>query len=148
MSTDSVRLNQSILLIYWSYLERKRSHLTSVLSTVHTKGDLIPAARISPEELRGDREWADSHYFQVQVGRCRCSPNRIPAEHRKTTWELWQQEKPKCCLELTSPLSTTARDEVWPHTMLTATLFCRQLDTRRGVGWLAVEPEPTWPQLL
>lgn len=56
MSTDSVRLNQSILLIYWSYLERKRSHLTSVLSTVYTKGDLIPAARISPEELRGDRE--------------------------------------------------------------------------------------------
>lgn len=49
---------------------------------------------------------------------------------------------------ITSPLSSTAIEQSWPQAMLTTTLFCRQLLTRRGVGWLAVDPEPTWPELL
>lgn len=48
----------------------------------------------------------------------------------------------------TSPLSVTAMEEVWPQAMLTTTLLRRQLETLRGVGWLAVDPDPTWPQLL
>lgn len=42
--------------------------------------NLIPVARIIPAELKGDREWAGSHYFQVRVAHCHCSPNRTPAE--------------------------------------------------------------------
>lgn len=48
-----------------------------------TDAHLIPAAHISPAALRADRESADSRYFQVQAGRCRCSPNRTPADHMK-----------------------------------------------------------------
>ena len=44
--------------------------------------NLPPAAHKIPAELRGDREWAGSHYFQVRVVRSHCSPNRTPAE----TW--------------------------------------------------------------
>lgn len=44
---------------------------------------------------------------------------------------------------LTSPLSATAMEEVCPQAILTITLFWRQLVTLRGVGWLAVDPEPT-----
>lgn len=49
---------------------------------------------------------------------------------------------------VTSPLSRTAMEQSWPQAMFTTTLFCRQLLTLRGVGWFAVEPEPTWPELL
>lgn len=42
--------------------------------------NLIPVAHIIPAELKGDREWAGSHYFQVRVAHCHCSPNRTPAE--------------------------------------------------------------------
>lgn len=51
-------------------------------------------------------------------------------------------------LTFTSPLSVTAMVEVWPQAMLTTTLLIKQLETLRGVGWLAVDPDPTWPQLL
>lgn len=63
--------------------------------------------------------------------------------HEESMSTVMAADDMTCCLSLTSPLSTTARDEVCPQTMLTATLFCRQLDTLRGVGWFAVEPEPT-----
>ncbi len=126
----------------------------AALQVKETKRLDEPVAHINPAEPWDDREWAGSHYFQVQAGRSRCNPNRTPAETRTEheccwSWRLITNFKNFCVnLTVTSPLSTTAKDEVWPQTILTATLFCRQLDTLRGVGWFAVEPEPTWPQLL
>lgn len=49
---------------------------------------------------------------------------------------------------LTSPLSTTAMEHICPHAMFTTTLFCKPLVTLRGIGWLAVDPDPTCPELL
>lgn len=49
---------------------------------------------------------------------------------------------------LTSPLFTIAMEEVWPQAMETTILPCKQFETLRGVGWFAVDPDPTWPQLL
>lgn len=46
---------------------------------------------------------------------------------------LWRQ--------LTSPLSRTAMDEVWPQAMPFTLLICKQFVTFRGVGWFAVDPD-------
>jgi len=46
-------------------------------------------------------------------------------------------------ISITSPLSSTAMEHSCPQATFTTTLFCRQLLTLRGVGWLAVDPEPT-----
>lgn len=46
---------------------------------------------------------------------------------------------------VTSPLSKIAREELCPHVMPTAVFPCRRPVTFLGHGWLAVEPEPSWP---
>lgn len=109
-----------------------------------------PVAHTHPADLRVDREKAGSRYFRVRAARSRCSPIHISGEKRKEYVRTGSQPMPALTeiQAVTSPLSTNARDEVWPQTMPMATLFCRQLETLRGVGWFAVEPEPTWPQLL
>lgn len=66
--------------------------------------NLIPVARIIPAELKGDREWAGSHYFQVRVAHCHCSPNRTPAEswgEHECWWRLEMNDMLSYC---SSPL--------------------------------------------
>lgn len=48
----------------------------------------------------------------------------------------------------TSPLSSSAMDDVCPQVTLTTVLSRRTPITLRGDGWLLVQPEPTWPELL
>ena len=111
-----------------------------------------PVECTSPGVIQGDKESADFHCYQFPAAHFHCSPSHKPEQTHnnhllyKVQISHCNQSKQKSAL--TSPLSTRAMEEVCPHVIPTTVLPCKQPVTFLGYGWFAVEPEPTWPQLL
>lgn len=101
----------------------------------------LPISIVAPDKDLRENERRDAHKSRKTVT---ASVVRSAGhwEGRRAFWsDLWNAF-------LTSPVFTTAMEHICPQAMFTTTLLCKQPVTLRGIGWLAVDPDPTCPELL
>lgn len=103
----------------------------------------LPVSIVTPDVDLGDKETqspAKTKAIKVSVMRT-CHVSMALIRQTGVLNNKWNNF-------LTSPMSTTAIEHICPQAIFTTVLFCKQPVTLRGIGWLAVDPDPTCPELL